>query len=172
MNKKFIKVSLIICIPLLLLIGIFAITTSSDVNYDSMNNDDILITYKEYKEDKYSYTVYVTVKNNTKQIASLNDMELSFDYKGEGNNVGEFYIKGHQEDLWDENKIMGIDPGSEKDVLFKIPKGIKISNEDYNLNRILIEYNVGFYKFRTSPNSLFLGTGGMGGTETLGEPYR
>lgn len=170
MNKKFVKVSLMICILLLLLIGFFGITTNNISNSDDMEND-ILITYKEYKEDKYSYTVYVTVKNNTDQIASLNDMELSFDYKGEGNNVGEFYIKGYEEDLLDENKTMGIDPESQKDVLFKIPKGIKISDKDYNLNRILIDYNVRLFKFRTSPNSLFLGTGSMGGTETLGEPY-
>lgn len=170
MNKKFIKVSLMICIPLLLLIGFFGVITNNVANSDEMEND-ILITYKEYKEDKYSYTVYVTVKNNTDQIASLNDMGLSFDYEGEGNNVGEFYIKGKEEDLWDENKILGIDPGSKKDVLFKIPKGIKISDKDYNLNRLLIEYNVSFFKFRISSNRLFLGTSNLGGTETLGEPY-
>lgn len=170
MNKKFIKVSLTICIPLLLLIGFFGITTDNVANFDDTEND-ILITYKEYKEDKYSYTVYVTIKNNTDQIASLYDMALSFDYEGEGSNVGEFYIKGEEEDLWDENKIVGIDPGSEKDVLFKIPKGIKISDKDYNLNKILIDYNVSFFKFRTSPNSLFLGTSNMGGTKTLGEQY-
>lgn len=170
MNKKFIKASLIICIPLLLLIGFFAITTNNIANSDEMEND-ILITYNKYTEDKYSYTVYVTVKNNTDQIASLNDMGLSFDYEGEGNNVGEFYIKGQEEDLWDENKTLGIDPGSKKDVLFKIPKGIEISDKDYNLNRLLIDYNVSFFKFRTSLNSLFLGTSNIGGTKTLGEQY-
>lgn len=170
MNKKFIKVSLMICIPLLLLIGFFRMTTDNGANSDEME-DDILITYKEDKEDKYSYIVYVTVKNNTDQIASLNDMGLSFDYEGEGNNVGEFYIRGQEEDLWDENKILGIDPGDQKDVLFKIPKGIEISDKDYNLKRLLIEYNVSFFKFRISSNRLFLGTSNLGGTETLGEPY-
>lgn len=170
MNKKFIKVSLMICIPLLLLIGFFRMTTDNGANSDEME-DDILITYKEDKEDKYSYIVYVTVKNNTDQIASLNDMGLSFDYEGEGNNVGEFYIRGQEEDLWDENKILGIDPGDQKDVLFKIPKGIEISDKDYNLKRLLIEYNVSFFKFRLSSNQLFLGTSNLGGTQTVGEPY-
>lgn len=170
MNKKFIKASLIICIPLLLLIGLFAITTNNIANSDEMEND-ILITYNKYTEDKYSYTVYVTVKNNTDQIASLHDMGLSFDYEGEGNNVGEFYIRGQEEDLWDENKILGIDPGDQKDVLFKIPKGIEISDKDYNLKRLLIEYNVSFFKFRLSSNRLFLGTSNLGGTQTVGEPY-
>lgn len=61
MNKKFIKASLIICISLLLLIGFFAITTNNISNSDEMEND-ILITYNKYIEDKYSYTIYVTVK--------------------------------------------------------------------------------------------------------------
>lgn len=170
MNKKFIKVSLIICIPLLLLIGFFAITTSNVTNFEDEEND-ILITYKKYIEDEHSYTVYVTVKNNTDQIASLYDMALSFDYVGDGNNVGEFYIKGQEEDLWDDNKVLGIDPGSQKDVLFKIPKGIKISDKEYNLNNLLIDYNVRFFKFRISSNSLFLGTSNIGGAKILGEQY-
>ncbi len=56
MNKKFIKASLIICIPLLLLIGFFAITTNNIANSDEMEND-ILITYNKYTEDKYSYKI-------------------------------------------------------------------------------------------------------------------
>ena len=98
-------------------------------------------------------------------------MALSFDYVGDGNNVGEFYIKGQEEDLWDYNKVLGINPGSQKYVLFKIPKGIKISDKEYNLNKLLIDYNVRFFKFRISSNSLFLGTSNIGGTKILGEQY-
>lgn len=172
MNKKFIKVSLIICIPLILLLGLFAIGSSNEDNFDELH-DSIKITYKDYKEEKYNYVVSVIVKNNSKNIASLGEMKLSFDYNYENTieNLGNFYIRGYEKDTWDDNKVMGIDPGKEEEIIFKIPKGIKIDKEYYNLNRIIIDYDVSFFKFRTSPNSLFLGTGQMGGSITLGEEY-
>ena len=172
MNKKFIKVSLIICIPLILLLGFFTMLSNSD-NYSDEWENDIKITYKDCKEKKYNHVVSVIVKNNSKNIASLGEMKLSFDYNYEGatKNLGEFYIRGYEKDTWDDNKVMGIDPGKEEEIIFKIPKGIKIDKEYYNLNRIIIDYDVSFFKFRTSPRSLFLGTGQMGGSITLGEEY-
>ena len=172
MNKKFIKVSLIICIPLILLLGFFTMLSNSD-NYSDEWGDDIKITYKDCKEEKYNHVVSVILKNNSKNIASLGEMKLSFDYNYEGatENLGEFYIRGYKKDTWDDNKVMGIDPGKEEEIIFKIPKGIKIDKEYYNLNRIIIDYDVSFFKFRTSPRSLFLGTGQMGGSITLGEEY-
>lgn len=168
MNKKFIKVSLIICAPLLLLFGFFTTLSNNDDYFDDLNNS-IKITYKDCKEEKYNYVVSVIVKNNSKNIASLGEMKLSFDYNYEDidENLGEFYIRGHEKDVWDDNKVMGIDPGKEEEIIFKIPKGIKIDKEYYNLDRIIIDYDVSFFKFRTSASSLFLGTGQMGGMVTL-----
>ncbi|MEG0181193.1 MAG: hypothetical protein RSG52_06750 [Terrisporobacter sp.] len=165
MNKKFIKVSLIICVPLILLIGIFSMMTNS--MEEDMGHEKIQITYKGYKEEKYNYTVSVIIKNNSKSIASLGETQLSFEYEGSGENIGEFYIKGEEEDIWDDNKVMGIDPGKEEELIFKIPKGIKINKEDYNMNKLLISYDISFFKFRAGKNSLVLGTSQMGGTETL-----
>ncbi len=170
MNKKFIKVSLIICVPLIILIGLFTIGSSNDEIFDDLHNS-IKFTYKDYKEEKYNYIVSVIVKNNSRNIASLQEMELSFDYNGEGENIGNFYIKGEEKDIWDDDKIMGIDPGKEEEIIFKIPKGIEINKDYYNLNRIIVSYDVSFFKFRASKNSLFLGTGQMGGSTTLGEEY-
>ncbi|WP_434797987.1 hypothetical protein [Terrisporobacter vanillatitrophus] len=172
MNKKFIKVSLIICIPLILLLGFFTMLSNSSNYLDQLDNS-IKITYKDYKEEKYNYVVSVIVKNNSKNIASLGEMKLSFDYNYEDitGNLGEFYIRGYEKDAWDDNKVMGIDPGKEEEIIFKIPKGIKIDKEYYNLNRIIIDYNVSFFKFRTSSKSLFLGAGQMGGSITLEGKY-
>lgn len=170
MNKKFIKVSLIICVPLILLIGLFAMGSRNEDIFNELHNS-IDFTYKDCKEEKYNYVVSVVVKNKSKNIASLGEMKLSFDYNGPGENIGEFYIKGYEDDMWDEDKVMGIDPGEEQEIIFKIPKGIEINKDYYNLNRILVDYDVSFFKFRTSQNSLFLGIGQIGGTETLGEPY-
>lgn len=173
MNKKFIKVSLIICVPLILLLGFFSTLSKSESYFDELDNS-IKITYKDCKEEKYYHVVSVMVKNNSKNIASLGEIKLSFDYNNYDDitgSVGDFYIRGHEKDYMDEDKIMGIDPGKEEEVIFEIPKAIKIDEDFYNVNRILIDYNVSFYKFRTSPNSLFLGTSSMGATETLGEPY-
>ncbi|WP_434793822.1 hypothetical protein TPDSL_01910 [Terrisporobacter petrolearius] len=172
MNKKFIKVSLIICIPLILLLGSFTMLSNSTNYLDQLDNS-IKITYKDHKEEKYNHVVSVIVKNNSKNIANLGEMKLSFDYKYEdiAGNLGEFYIRGHEKGAWDDNKVMGIDPGKEEEIIFKIPKGIKIDKDYYNLNRIIIDYDVSFFKFRTSETSLFLGTGQMGGSITLGEQY-
>lgn len=173
MNKKFIKVSLIICIPLILLLGFFTVISNNDNYLDELDNS-IKITYKDRKEEKYNHVVSIIVKNNSKNIASLGEMKLSFDYNYEDiteENLGEFYIRGYEKDAWDDNKVMGIDPGKEEEIIFKIPKGIKIDKDYYNLNRIIIDYDVSFFKFRTSETSLFLGTGQMGGSITLGEQY-
>lgn len=170
MNKKFIKVSLIICVPLLLMIGLFSVTVKNEYVSDVWE-EEIQIIYNGYKEDKYSHIISVIVKNKSKNIASMSDMELSFSYEGQGNNVGNIYIKGQEKDRWSEDRVMGIDPGEEEEFIFKIPKGIQIDKDSYNLNRLLIDYKASFFKFRTSPNSLFLGIGQMGGTQTIGEQY-
>ena len=172
MNKKFIKASLIICIPLILLLGSFTMLSNNDEYFDELDNS-IKITYKDYKEEKYNHVVSIIVKNNSKDIANLGEMKLSFDYNYgdiEGN-IGQFYIRGQEKDVWDDNKVIGIDPGKEEEVVFKIPKGIKIDKEYYNLDRIIIDYDVSFFKFRTSSRSLFLRTVQMGGSITLGAEY-
>lgn len=177
MNKKFIKMSLIICIPIVFLIAFFTMTVKS-INDEAFEEpeDKISIEYKGYKENKNDYTISILVKNNSKDIASLNDMELCFDYKfNNEDNVDEngyyiqnsVYIKGYEVDAFDEDKIYGIDPGSEKEVIFRIPKEIKFDEEKFNLKSPTINYNANFYKFRTSNRSLMLGSGGMGGSITL-----
>ena len=177
MNKKFIKISLIICIPIVLLISFFT-TTVKSINDEPFEESEekISIEYNGYKENKNRYTISILVKNNSKDIASLNDMELSFDYKLDNednadengyyiqNNV---YIKGYEIDMFDDNKIYGIDPGTEKEVIFEIPKGIKFDEEIFDIKRPSIHYNVSFYKFRTGSRSLMLGSGSIGGSITL-----
>ena len=177
MNKKFIKISLIICIPIVLLISFFT-TTVKSINDEPFEESEekISIEYNGYKENKNRYTISILVKNNSKDIASLNDMELSFDYKLDNednadengyyiqNNV---YIKGYEIDMFDDNKIYGINPGTEKEVIFEIPKGIKFDEEIFDIKRPTIHYNVSFYKFRTGSRSLMLGSGSIGGSITL-----
>ena len=80
------------------------------------------------------------------------------------NNV---YIKGSEIDIFDDNKIYGIDPGTEKEIIFEIPKGIKFEEEIFDIKRPTIHYNMNFYKFRTGSRSLMLGSGGIGGSITL-----
>lgn len=177
MNKKFIKISLIICIPIVLLISFFAITVKSinDEPFEE-SKEKISIEYNGYKENKNRYTISILVKNNSKDIAALNDMELSFDYKFDNeDNVDEngyyiqnsVYIKGYEIDMFDDNKIYGINPGTEKEVIFEIPKGIKFDEEIFDIKRSTIHYNVSFYKFRTGSRSLMLGSGSIGGSITL-----
>lgn len=103
-------------------------------------------------------------------------MELSFDYKLDNeDNIDEngyyiqnnVYIKGYEIDMFDDNKIYGINPGTEKEVIFEITKGIKFDEEIFDIKRPTIHYNVSFYKFRTGSRSLMLGSGSIGGSITL-----
>ena len=139
--------------------------------YSDLNKTVDLVRGKELINDNMKLD-----KNNSKDIASLNDMELSFDYKFDNEeNVDEngyyiqnnVYIKGYEIDMFDDNKIYGIDPGTEKEVIFEIPKGIKFDEEIFDIKRPTIHYNVNFYKFRTGSRSLMLGSGGIGGSITL-----
>lgn len=167
MNKKFIKASLIIFVPIVLLLGFFSMTSVDEDYLDQLDNS-IEITYKDCVEIENSYNVSIIIKNKSKNIASMSDMELSFSCAGEFDDMGDFYIRGHEKDMWSEDREMGIDPGKEEEFVFKIPKGIKIDENYYNTNRIEIGYNANFFKFRTSKNSLFLGVAQMVGSKTLG----
>lgn len=177
MNKKFIKISLVICIPFILLIGFYMMTIDTDEDFESVP-DRLAIEYKGYEEDKYDHIITMVVKNDTKDIATINDMELSFSYQGgykeyEGtwSSDNDFYFRGYEEDRFSEAPVYGIDPGTEKDIIFKIPKALNLDEKVFDLERPIVNYNVSLYKFRTSKSSLMFGAGGMAGSRTLGMEY-
>ena len=177
MNNKFIKVSLILCIPFLLIIGasmmILGPTLQNDDDYSLP--DEVLIEYKSYEEDKYDHIITMVIKNNTNKIATINDMNLNFEYRSDyrrddeswANNQN-FYFRGYEDDRHDENYVYGIDPGTQKEITFKVSKGIKLDDKVFDLEKPVVEYNLTLYKYRTSSRSLMFGLGSMGGSRTLG----
>lgn len=170
--NKFMKVSLIIVIPLTLLVGFFTITLK-DMNYDSSKDpvDRLTIEYKDYKEEKNSHIITVIVKNNSNSIADLNDLELCFDYINNDEDMdygqNDIYIKGYEKDEFDEDKERGIDPGHKTEIIFRIPKAITFDEEKFELKHPIVEYSANFYKFRKGKTTLMIGTGSQGGTRTL-----
>ena len=80
MNKKFVKISLIICIPIVLLISFFAITVKS-INDEPFEEPEkeIAIEYNGYKENKNRYTISILVKNNS-TIRNLHRLILQKQY--------------------------------------------------------------------------------------------
>lgn len=170
MNNKFIKISLIICTSLILLLVFFSMTSVNEDYFEQLN-DSIEITYKDCVETKDSYNVSILIRNKSKNIASMSDMELSFSYDGDSDDMGDFYIRGYEKDILGEDTEMGIDPGKEKEFVFKISKGIKIDENYYDINRMQISYHADLFKFRVSENSLFLGVDQVGGVEFIGESY-
>lgn len=174
MNKKFIKVSTIVLIPIIVLIGfsVFYVEDINDYSYDEFE-ERIKIEFKNYKEDKYSHILTIKVTNNSKDIASLYDMDLSFDHTEKfmeefgGISPSDVRIVGREEDRFEEGYKMGIDPGKSKDIVFKIPKGLSLDEKVFDIKHPIINYNVSFYKFRTSSNSLMIGNGSEGGSKTL-----
>lgn len=95
-------------------------------------------------------------------------MKLSFRYIGESYNVGEFYFEGREIDAFSDNAIFGIDPGEEKEIVFRIPKGIEFDEEYYDTKDLIVDYNMRFYKFRKNDRSLLFGVASTGGTMFLG----
>lgn len=175
MNKKFIKASTIVLIPIILLIGfsVFYVKDINDSSYDDDFEERLKIEFKNYKEDKYSHILTIKITNNTKDIASLYDMELSFDHTEEfmerfnGVTPSDVRIVGREEDWFEEDHKMGIEAGESEDIVFKIPKGLSLDEKVFNIKNPIINYNVSFYKFRTSQNSLMIGSGSGGGSKTL-----
>ena len=176
MNKKFIKISLIICVPFLLIIGaamlILGPTKESDAGFNAP--EELVIEYKSYKEEKYDHVITMVVKNNTNNIATINDMNLSFNYQPgykqdeeTWTNNGEFYFKGYEADFHHEDKVFGIDPRTEKEIIFEIPKAINLDDKVFDLENPEVDYNCSFYKYRTSNSSLMFGVGSMGGSRTF-----
>lgn len=171
MNKKFLKVSLIICLPIILSLGLFAFCLR-DANEYSWDSDEMYtLEYKGYKSNSDSHVITVTFKNNTKNIASLSDLNLSFEYTGESNDVGDFYFEGQEEGYFDDNRTYGIDAGEERDIIFKIPKSIKIDENLYNTKAIRVNCMAQFYKFRTSSRSLLFLVNSSGGETIMGNKY-
>lgn len=177
MNKKFIKISLIICIPFILIIGFYMMTISDIENFESLP-EQISFEYKGYEEDKYDHIITMVLKNGTKDIATINDMELSFNYKWDykedeenWSSDGDFYFRGYEEDIHSEERVYGIDPGTEKEVIFRMPKVLNLDEKVFDLEKPVVHYNISLYKFRTSKSSLMFGAGGMGGSRTLGMEY-
>ena len=74
MNKKFFKVSLFICLPIIILLGILSICLKDANAYDWADEEMYTIEYKDYKSNKDSHIITVTFKNNTKNIATLSGM--------------------------------------------------------------------------------------------------
>lgn len=169
MNKKFFKVSLLIFLPIIILLAVFSICLKDAYVYDWDREDDYTIKYKSYEEDDNSHIVTVTFKNNNKNIASLSDLKLSFNYIGEGNNVGDLYFNGQEEKSFTDDYVLGVNPGEERDIIFKIPKAVKLDENKYNTKSMNIDCMVQYFKFRRSDTALLFRVMSTGGSSIIGE---
>lgn len=177
--KKFIKVSLIITIPILLLVGFFKLNLEGiNNNANQEPEEKIAISYKGYKEEINSHVILVNIKNNSKNIATLSDLELYFDYNAIDDELNgwdygqnDIYFKGIEENYFDDNRKNGIDSGESLEVSFRIPKSINLDESKFDVNHPVVSYNASFYKFRTGQTSLVIGTCSEGGTKTLNMNY-
>ncbi|MGL6108406.1 hypothetical protein [Romboutsia sp.] len=182
MDKKFIKVCLSICLPLILLIGTMTMSVRKEDSLDyedaQDSNYDFDIKYKSYTQDEYNHIITVLAQNKSKNIAYINNLELKFRYIGKSDQESRgrenFYIRGYEKGDYEEysdERIIGIDPGKELEYTFRIPKAITIDPDSFDLKNPDISYNVNFYKFRQGKNKLMFGIGGSGGDKSLTERY-
>ena len=174
---KFIKIAIGIFIILFCVLIGFKIILGEHIlaseRYSVINSEDgFYIEYKEISENEDGKAIVVTVKNNSKDYISINNLEMSFE--NNTNSIAELKFPGILREEYDNldgyNRRYGIDPGEEKEYIFIIPKGVDFDSNIIDLSRIKISYNISYYKFRTGDNSFFLGTNSSGGTNSINIP--
>lgn len=188
MNKKFIKVSFGILISVLVVVLGFKFILKDKILF-SDSTDDIFenvkptIKYEEIEEEDSFYRIIISIKNNTKYYASVNEMHLQFGFNISSENPhkimsnNSLYFRGY--DL-EERKYLEnyngnsservspyLDPYEERQYAFEISKGVIFDEEVFDTNKMNISYNVNYYRYRLSSNSLAGGIMGHGGGEHI-----
>lgn len=171
MNKKFIKVSISIFLFSFIFILGFKFILGDKVLYndsteEAFNSDGPIIKYSGFEEDENIYKIKITIKNNSKYYASLNNIKLQFqnssNYLGSANPIFEGYDSDYREFLSNfkpgekENFSSFLSPNEEREYAFEIAKGLKFDKEVFDTNRMSISYSVNYMKYKIN-NNTFLG---------------
>lgn len=162
MNKKSIKVSLGILIFLSIsLLSFTLIFAEKKADYQGyIGVPKASISYSGFEEEEDKYKIKITIKNNSKYYGSLKDIKLKFsinsEYKSYTNSGPIFggydlkereYFENHKE-VERENYSPFFDPSEKRDYIFEIPKGLSFDEKVFDTNRMIISYNIEYFKRR------------------------
>lgn len=179
MNKKFIKVSIIIFLFSFLFILGFNFILGDKVLYnDSVDLDygEQEISYRGIEEDKGAYKIKVSIKNNSDYYASFDNIALKFTGVSQGAPIFTGYDNDERKALLNYmpgdkyNYSSFFAPNEEREYVFEVSKGLSFDKEFYDFNTLDISYSYRYFKYRVNNNTV-IGSGPSGGGAKRIEAY-
>ena len=126
----------------------------------------VSISYSGFEEDEDKYKIKVSIKNNSKYYGILGDIKLKFQNNsnyGSSINSGPIF-EGYdlkQREYFDNYEEGGkdyyssfFDPSEKKEYIFEIPKGLSFDEKVFDTNRMMIFYNIEYFKRRIKENAI------------------
>ncbi|MBE6054669.1 MAG: hypothetical protein E7212_12350 [Clostridium sartagoforme] len=166
MSKRFIKISFGIFIFLAVFLFSFKFLLGNRFSYweGTEKVPKLTMKYKGVEEDKYSYRIRVSFKNNSKHYARLDNIKFKFstmptmalylrresnpEFNGYDLRLSQSYEHG------EEIVSPFLEPDEERIYEFQISKGLSLNNEYYNINRGNVDYSVNYFKYKINEYSL------------------
>ncbi len=162
MNKKFIKVSLGILIFLFIsLLSFTLIFGGKKADYQGyVDVPKASLSYSGFEEEEDKYKIKITIKNNSKYYGSISDIKLKFQtnsnygsYTNSGPIFGAYelnekeYYDNYEEGEKEYYSVF-FNPSEKRDYIFEIPKGLSFDEKVFDTNRMMISYNIEYFKRR------------------------
>ncbi len=193
MNKKFIKVSIGIFISVFIFILGFKFILGDKLLFhqgsdEAFNSSNPIVKYVGFEEDENILKIKISIKNNSKYIANVNEATIRFGILPNSVNdstvssLSNPIFKGYDNDfkkIADDNSIkiknfdVAIYPGEEREYAFEVTKGVHLDKKVFDTNKMYVSYNINYYKYKIK--GTFLGnamsTGGGERLDNSSNPY-
>ena len=191
MNKKFLKITLLMTLIFFLFLITFKSLTGKIVTRDNANDNlfdicEAIIKYEGFEENENMTIIKVSIKNNSDFYASLNDVYITFrssnyviNDEGWQTNLPSPQFEGRDSlfNIEDEyqNYSHYFEPGETKVYEFEIAKAINFDEKYFDTNRFTLSGNIKFYKYKLNDNVVakLVGnrSGGLEFLENSKDPY-
>lgn len=188
MNKKFIKVSIGIFISVFIFILGFKFILGDKLLFhqgsdEAFNSSNPIVKYVGFEEDENILKIKISIKNNSKYIASVNKATMRFGVLANAvndsiiNSRSNPTFEGYDNDYDYNSKNKYFDfaiyPGEEREYAFEVTKGIHFDKEVFDTNKMYVSYNINYYKYKIKGTFIgnVMGTGGGESLDNSSNPY-
>ena len=168
MNKRFIKISLGILIFLSISFLGFTFIFGNKKTYidGSIEVPKSSLRYSGFEEDEDKYNIKVSVKNNSKYYGLIRDIKLQFQvnskngsYVNPGPIFGGYDIteREYLQNYTEEEEVYYsafFNPDETKYYMFEIPKGLSFDEKVFDTNRMMVSYNIEYFRNRIKENGV------------------
>lgn len=193
MNKKFINVSIGIFISIFIFTLGFKFILGDKLLFsqgtdEAFNSSNPIAKYVGFEEDENILKIKISIKNNSKYIADVNNVTMRFGILTNAVNdstvssLSNPIFKGYDNDdmkrMNDQSiKFRGFDfaiyPGEEREYAFEVTKGIHFDKKVFDTNKMYVSYNINYYKYKIKQTFIgnVMGVGGGEGLDNSSDPY-